>query len=214
MKVPSWIDQLLLAHGDELIHAALPYDPAQAHLYYLNNRKLKGKTPGEAKTKIGRAGARSLPISKARAKVVPISRPKVPRKKTAEQLKKERKAVEARVGALKTRLETLRKVLAQLTKQAKLRSGVTTPTASEKKASSEKSDLTTKQKSDAAKSSKDYYDKNKKKEIPDDAKALQVKIQDVQDKIKKMREELAAANKKPEKKNAGSVGVSNIRTNK
>jgi hypothetical protein len=166
------------------------YNAAQAHEYYLRNRKLKGRAPAIEKVPTGRSGSKLAVGSKPKLTIVPNAKPKM----TTGQVK-------ARVSALQKRLATLKAVLADLVKQLKDKGGDATKAAAKKTA-----DATSTAKADvaAAKSSADYYDKNKAKiaakakkdAAANDAGDLKTQIKVIEDKIAKMRFDLAAAIKK------------------
>lgn len=171
-----------------IAHLLAPYDPVKAHEYYLRTRQLKGRQAGAEQLTIGRT-----------SKAAPL-----PAKKPAKS--KKQTAFEAQIAALQGRLEKLRTVLAELTKQAQARSGVT-PTAPAK-SGDKPTKQTSKQKAAAAKKAKAYYEKHKndKKTPSQQVKELETKIKAIQAKIKKMKAEIAAADKKKHK--TGSVGAS------
>jgi ubiquinone biosynthesis protein UbiJ len=160
--------------ADDLVHA---YDATKRREYYLRTRKLKGHKPAQAKP---------------------------PKKTRAQRQAERRKKLEAQVDALKGRLEKLRTVLAELTKQAKARSGVETKktnskttTSSTKKPAEKK--LTPAQKAKAAKASEEYRKKNPEKALSEDVKSLNEKIQTIQKRIEKMRNEGSIGAKKTAK---------------
>lgn len=167
--------------ADDLVH---DYDAIKRREYYLRTRKLKGRKPGVKKT--------------------PSKKPKAPPKPTRAQRQAARhKKLEAQVDALKARLEKLRDVLAELTRQAQARSGVKPKTTPKKAASSAKKapekKLTTAQKAKAAKASKEYRKKNPDKALADDVKSLNAKIKTIQERIAKMRREGSIGAKKTTK---------------
>lgn len=166
------------------------YDPIARRAYYLKTRQLKGRRPGRGKTVV-------------RAVRHPVQ-------KTAAQKRKE---TEARVAALKIRLEKLQKALELLVAQAKSRSGVKTPKHS-KATPSKSSHQTAKQKADAAKRSKDYRRTHQPKTASQEVKDLQKKIEAIQQRIKKVRAELAAANKRKAQRKSGVVRASRSVINK
>jgi hypothetical protein len=190
---------------DELLHVA-EYDPVKAHEYYMRKRKLVGRKVGIADDLHGGVSRRSSGSAKT-------GRRHNSDAKTADNRKK---AADARVNALKGRLEKLKAVLATLVKQAKARSGVedkskahpdsakktSEPKGGTKGSDSAKESLTAKQKSDAAKRSKEYYDKNKKASGSDKQKVddLNAEIKAVQEQIKKARSELKTALQKAREK--------------
>lgn len=190
MKTPS-LDELL--ESLNLSHVDMPYDPAKRREYYLRTRQLLGRKTGQA-----------LDTSRERNKS--SSPPFVPPKKAKASSKQS--DFQAQMDALNARLDKLKKVLAELVKQAQARSGVE---PADTKASSNKpaKKLTAKQKADAAKRAKKSAEKNKdKKQTPSQQiKALETKIKAIQAKIKKMKAEIAAK-KKPSTHKTGSVGAS------
>lgn len=167
MRMPS-IEEII--QDRVLIHAA-EYDPAKRHEAYLRSRKLKGRKRGEQQTGSG---------GRAPAKA------KAPVKKPAGH--------SAEVEALRRRLESLKRVLADLVDQAKKRSGVESKSSASKSSSSKsgggtsKSDrkpLTEKQKKEAAQRSKDWREKHKdpSKTGGTEIEQLRAQIKDIQAKI-------------------------------
>ena len=157
--------------ADDLVHA---YDAMKRREYYLRTRKLKGRKPGQAPP---------------------------PKKTRAQRQAERRKKLEAQVEALKGRLEKLRAVLAQLTEQAKKRSGVETKKTPSKKTSSStkktaEKKLTPAQKAKAAKASEEYRKKNPEKALSEDVKSLNEKIKTIQKRIEKMRHDGSIGAKK------------------
>jgi hypothetical protein len=192
MKMPS-VDEFI----NELFHLEGGYDPQKRREYYLRTRELKGRSP-----------AVSPPLSPSRnGGVVGPSKsaPSSPKKALAKVPAKidpgaaKREANQAKVDALKKRLETLRKVLKDLVDKAQVRAGL--PTDAEQAAKKEAAakavgskkaakPLTAKQKADARKRSAEWYAKNKTKTMSEAAKGLQEQIEDVNAKIKAMRAKL------------------------
>ena len=161
----------------ELFHIR-EYDPVARREYYLKTRKLKGRSVGSSRTAVARHPApKTAPV----VKTVPVAPKKTPSQRRQE--------TEARVAALQTRLDTLRKVLAELVAQAKMRSGVedakatTTPQKQQPQTAQERAK--------AAERSQDFYEKNKEQILSDKEKTLQGQIQRVEQKIREMRAELA-----------------------
>lgn len=167
---------------DDLVHE---YDAAKRRAYYLKTRQLKGKRSATIK------------VTKPRPKAAP----KPPVKTKAQRQAERRKQLEAQVTTLKNRLEALREVMAEKVKQAKARSGVkpakssskktaSTTTSQTKSASKVAPKLTAKQKADAAKRSKEYYDENKYTSkdqlLANEVKSLTAKIKTIQERIAKM----------------------------
>lgn len=186
---------------DSLEHV---YDPKKAHDYYLKNRDLKGRKRGAVPYK---AAPTSSPHIKPIGKPRPAAKKVVPRQTPAQakaaahkaHVAKVKKEAEARVAHLQARLDQLKNMLAELTKQAKLRSGVHTET----KKSTDKKDVkpkTAQEKREAAKSAKEYREKQQKKEgdpsLSDQAKQIEKKIAEVKEKISDMKKQIAEARKK------------------
>jgi hypothetical protein len=157
-------------------HLSHEYDAIKRREYYLKNRKLKGHQ------KI----AVEKPGSRAKAAV------ELPAKTRQQRQEERRRQLESQVNALKGRLEKLRAALAELTKQAKLRSGQKPSKTPDKKTSEKKSTgnakpkQTASQKAAAAKQSKEYYEKNKDQLLADEVKSLTDKIKTIQERIAKM----------------------------
>lgn len=188
-----------------LIHE---YDPVKRHQYYERTKKLKGRGSGlsDPSPTTDSSGQR-----KASGGV--FNKPKDI--KTAEQRKAE---IETRVAAYKQRLDKLKKVLAELVAEAKKRSAdnagtkesrakdKTKETSSEEKTGSKDSkdsDLSSKEKADARKRSKEYYDKNKDKiSLKKQEERLVDEIKKVEEKISKIRDELKSSIKKARDKAA------------
>jgi chromosome segregation ATPase len=167
--------------ADDLEHA---YDPAKRREYYLKTRKLKGRTAAAIRT------------SKSR----PTAKPKPPTKTRAQRQAERRRKLEAEVNALKARLEKLRDALAELTKQAKARSGVKPTSNAPKKTTAKKTTAkkqTSAQKAKAAKQSKEYYEKHKDEILADEVKSLKGKIKTIQERIEKMRKNGSVGARKP-----------------
>lgn len=177
---------------DFLQHFQPPYDPVKAHEYYLRTRQLKGRQAGLHPATAAGKGAAKAVLTKAGTKAAP-------KPKTPEQHRKE---VEAKVKALKTELQRLHSILRRLINQAQGRIvvdaqgkpvGNTTKKASGG-SSAGSSKLTAAQKRDAAKRSKDYYQKHKKELSPSDQeKQLKQQIHEVAVKIEKARSDLKAS---------------------
>ena len=175
------------------------YDPVKAHLYYVQNRKLKGRQKGEAPP----------PQEKRQAKDTSTNQtPKGAQHHKATFTKHESnaaiKAAEARVVALKARLEKLRAELKGLVEEAKKRSGVDLPQKNDqqpkgsqtKSGSSKEKPRSQSEKDKAAKAAKERYNK----EHPE--AALLTQIADIQKKIEKKREELLKSVKTARRKAA------------
>ena len=152
------------------------YDPVKRREYYLKNRNLKGRT--------SRTAVKPAPNRQQRQE-------------------ERRRKLQAQVDALKARLQTLRETLGELTKAAKARSGVKTPSAKQQPSKKDTSNgkkaadkPTAKEKADAAKRSKEYYEKNKNQVLADEVKSLTAKIETIQERIANMRKTSSAgANK-------------------
>lgn len=159
--------------ADEIVHE---YDPVKRREYYLKNRQLKGRA----------SPRKDQPVRVPRPK--PAVKPAPNRQQRQEE---RRRQIQAQVEALKARLKKLREALAELVKAAKARSGVKTPAKKQagKKDSGKKTAAkpTPKQKADAAKKAKEYYEKNKDKLLADEVKSLTAKIKTIQERIAKMR---------------------------
>lgn len=160
--------------GDELLHE---YDAAKRREYYLRTRKLKGRRPAATKKT-------AIRVRKA-SKVGP------PKKTRQQRQEERRRKLEAQINALKERLKQLREVLSKLTAEAKARSGQkdTKKSAAKKTSKNEKPKQTAKQKADAAKRSKEYYEKHKDEILAEEVKSLTAKIKTIQERIAKMRKD-------------------------
>lgn len=189
------VRQVLLIHGTT---EADTYDPVKAREYYLRTRQLKGRGSGGGRTSTGRPSAKGE-ISARLARQAQAAQTQR-RAKAASN----RKAVEAKVAALQVRMGALQNLLKDLVAQkgeaqakatekaAKDSSG--SKTSSGSKASTDRKPLTAKQKSDAAKRSKEHYEENKQPAIKKlKGKELDDKITEVRSKITQMRGEIAAA---------------------
>lgn len=169
------------------------YDAEKAHQYYLANRKLKGRKPAAEKV----TGTRSKPgvVNKVlpKSKSMGLVKSKATLKPTMSK-----EQVKARVTELQKRLASLKVILANLVKQLRESDGKATKAVAKEAAS------TSKDKVSAAKSSAKYYDKNKAAiaaKAKTDAAAnnpsdLEGQIKVIQDKIAKMRADLAGAMKR------------------
>ena len=165
------------------------YNPAKAHEYYMRTRQLTPRQPAAQQPTVG-VRTKAAPVILAKLKPRSNANVKVVPKMTALEVK-------AKVQALQKRLAILKLVLAELVKQAKARNGVGTKS----KVGTNPAVSTSVQKKAAAKSSAKYYDKNKAA-ILAKAKAyaaannitdLEAQIKTIQEKIAKMRADLAAA---------------------
>lgn len=179
-----------------LQHVNPGYDAAQAHEYYLRNRELKGRKAGYKLSPEGTYPTdpvvKSKIVPKKKSKGVVLGNPKP--KMTPMQAK-------ARVSELQKRLAALKIVLADLVKQLKAKDGSATKDATKKAAAAVSTGAEAKA---AAKSSADYYDKNKTKiankakadAAANDAGSLDTQISAIKEKIATMRADLAAVMKK------------------
>lgn len=175
------------------------YDPVKAHLYYIQNRKLKGRKPGEAPPAPQSRQTQRRPIQMA---------PKPPAHRMVATKHPSNAAIKAaadkRVMELKARLEKLRTELKGLVEEAKKRSGVDTSKKDDpqpkgdqtKSASTKEKPRSQSEKDKAARAAKERYDK----EHPE--AALLTQIADVQKKIEKKREELLKSVKTARRKAA------------
>ena len=175
------------------------YDPVKAHLYYIQNRHLKGRKKGSAPpTPQPHQPQGPKPQLKPNPQTRPmavINHPVHPDVKAA---------TEKRVRELKARLEQLRGELKRLVEEAKKRSGAAPPTTTDQKPkSAQTKSATTKEKprsqsekDKAAKAAKEYYDKTHPEA------ALLMQIADVQKKIEKKREDLLKSVKTARRKAA------------
>ena len=179
-----------------LLHMRPDYDPAKAREYYLKTRHLKGR----------RAGVKQRPLG-AQAVAVqprPITRrpPAIPPKAFKKSSKALRAEARARAEALEVRLTRLRKVLAELVDAAKERSGTKdkdekTPAEKQRDAKG-KDPQTAKEKREAKK----RYEKEKAQNPTAKVKELQGKLKKVQDEIAAARLELKRATAKNAAKRA------------
>ncbi len=178
----------------DLQHA---YDPVRAREYYLKTRKLKGRRKGTEKLPVGRVlSDAENKVERKRALARRIAAKKARNKKLKEE-------AEARVLQLQARLDKLKDILAELTKQAKARSGIETKSTSKEKAENKKANedrkpATAAEKKEAAKRAKEAADKKKDGDpsLSDQAKELDAKIAKVRESIAKMKEQIADAKKK------------------
>lgn len=172
---------------DRRSHIVHEYDPIARREYYLKNRQLKGHTPKA-----------TIQIGEGRHKSAEKSAPN-----RQQRQEERRRQLQGQVDQLKARLQKLREALAELTKAAKARSGVETPAKKEPgKNSGSKTapKQTAKQKADAAKRSKEYYEKNKDQVLADEVKSLTAKIKTIQERIAKMRKTSSAGAKNTQNK--------------
>lgn len=169
---------------DDLFHM---YDPVDRHQRYLRERQLKGRRPTATKPVVVRRPGVIHPIVSRTTKTL-VKKP-VGKKLPVKSPEQRRREIKAQVEALKTRLDTLKKVLAELVRQAQARSG---KMPADKKPDEKK---TVAEKKKAAQASKDYRDKHKNdpptpsQELRD----LQIKINTVKKKIDEMRAKLEVA---------------------
>ena len=197
---------------NELMHFT-DYDPEARHLAYLKTRQLKGRKPAAAApTKVPNRNTGVVGPTKKPAPKKPAPKPAPKPANSAST----RAANQAKVDALKARLEKLRTVLKDLVDKAQVRAGL--PTAAEQasktstaaKAAPTKKpakELTAKQKADARKRSAEWYAENKTKKVSEVAKGLQSQIDDVNAKIKAMRAKLGIKASSIPKKKPVPVGA-------
>lgn len=175
------------------------YDPVKAHLYYIQNRQLKGRKSGEGPPPPQGRQGEGKPAQMA---------PKPPAHRMVATKHPSNAAIKAasdrRVMELKARLEKLREELKSLVEQAKKRSGAMTPKKDDPQPKGDQTKSDSKkdkprsqsEKDKAAKAAKEYYDKTHPEA------ALLTQIADVQKKIEKKREELLKSVKTARRKAA------------
>lgn len=175
------------------------YDPVKAHLYYMRTRQLKDRkleqTPPASQRRQAQWQPGQKPPKPSAHKMVATKHPSNAAIKAA---------AEARVVALKARLEKLRAELKGLVEEAKKRSGVDLPQKNDqqpkgsqtKSGSSKEKPRSQSEKDKAAKAAKERYNK----EHPE--AALLTQIADIQKKIEKKREELLKSVKTARRKAA------------
>lgn len=163
------------------------YDPVKAREYYLRNRVLKGRKKAAPEEPVGRIGSAVSITARPPAKKKPS---------LAAKRRRQRKEAEARVAALKVRLDRLRDILQELVKAAKARSGVdveeSKSPAQKQKDAKGKSPQTAAQKRDYAKRAKEKYDKEHQS-TSKQAEELNKQIQAVEEKIRQARADLKEA---------------------
>lgn len=185
-----------MTHNDDsaLFHMRDGYDPQKARDYYLRTRKLKGRRKASAVSPSTNANVAERLGTKrpGAAKPAPKGKPKL----SAAGKRRLRAKAEARVDALEARLDKLRDVLDQLVEAAKARSGVDPKEdkakADKNTAEKDRKPQTAAEKREAAKKAKDKYEEENAGPSAK-AKALESKIADVQEKIKKAQADLAQA---------------------
>jgi hypothetical protein len=164
----------------DIIHSSVDYNPAKAHEYYLRTRELSGRTSSSNST--------SNTPTLATKTVSNIVKPTIskPSAETKQQ-------VETRVADMKVRLTKLRKLLTELVKQAKARSGID-PTK-DPNADPATKKLTAAERKEAAKKQAEYRKKHPEEDvnISEEAKRLEEQIKDVNAKIAKARADLTSA---------------------
>lgn len=176
--------EFILQHDDQ------PYDPVKAHEYYLRTRELQGRVAGSLdETTSNRAASISSNTAQPITSKAPLQ------DNSSRQIRDE---AHMKLLALKDKLAQLRKILTQLTKEAKARSTKTSATSAPDPASSQnsatKKELTPQQKDKAAKAAKDYYEKHKNDLEPAVEKQIsdaETKIKEIQAKIEKLQKQLA-----------------------
>ena len=164
-----------------IMHGALgTYDVDQAHEYYLRTRKLKGRKPGVKKVTTSR--------TRAAQKLAPGHKGGGAGAKSITQVRQA--AVNGRVAGLQAKLAKLETLLQELLAKAKTK---------ETKGSDKNSDQTAKQKKAAADSSEKYAEKNKAeiakkaKEKREENPDSNLSVDQVREKIWKIRKQLNAA---------------------
>jgi hypothetical protein len=179
---------MVLVEDIILAHARTPYDPVKRREYYLRTRQLKGRGPGSGST---------------------LGGSKIPGKGEPPKSGRRDSAIDARVSELQARLIKLRVLLRKLVEDAKRRSGVeikkdNATTNTDTTGSTNKTEPQTKtvsQKKEAAKKSKEYYDKNiKKVSLSTREKQLKDQIADAERTIMKIRTDLKASIERARKK--------------
>jgi hypothetical protein len=182
------------------------YDPVKAREYYLKTRKLKGRN------KAGTVFETELDDPKA-----PKTKPTGPVSKSeAKKIKKvwANKEDQERVDKLQKRFAHLQNLLAELVQEKSRTEGPVSDgkgTGTGKASKEEKSTggspskhddkpKTAKQKREAAAAAKKAYEKERDPSLSAQAKALDAKIKDVGEAIKKMRAEVKKAQKKDQAK--------------
>lgn len=168
---------MLMPDDSALLHSGRPYDPAAARAYYLRTRQLKGRKLGIVDTSSKESHS---------PKVVSITKNSF---KPIGTSKRRQDEADARVVSIRARLDRLKDVLNTLVQEATPKTSTSTKKDTPSSGPDKKSDLTTKQKKEAAVRSKDFYDKNKKTTTTPD----KPDIDEVRAKIKKIRVELKAA---------------------
>jgi hypothetical protein len=178
-----------------LLHGRV-YDPAKAREYYLRTRHLKGRRAGVAQ----RVSSRTATLKAT------------PTLKSAS-----RDQAEARLAALKGRLEQLRKLLAERVEIAQKRSGVdkkdpndAASPADKQKEEKGKSPSTAAEKREAAKRSKEWREKHPNKlppsgggtNVSEEIAAVQKQIAEVQDQLKAAIAKARNSPNKPKSKTA------------
>ncbi len=185
---------MLKPDDSALLHGKV-YDAAKAREYYLRTRVLKGRKPGGQQEGPGPRG-NTATLTKSRGNTATST------KSGNNDSKKLAATAKTRTEALQARLDKLRDLLAQLVAQAKGRSGVEKPSKSddtqspaEKQATDKgKSPLSAKEKTEAAKRSKEHYEKNKDLKGPsNEAAELTKDIAEVQEQIRDIRKDLKAS---------------------
>lgn len=171
------------------------YDPEYAHWYYMQNRKLKGKTSktkavNKARSSSSRTGSGNQHVSKKA--YMPT--------KTPKQLRTE---ADARVASIRTRLNKLTSYLDSLMKKAIAEDDAKKSKSKDSKSSpSSSSSQNTNRSQKEKQADHDYYEKNKtkiandrKKDAPKKPaeKDTQAEIDKVKAQIVKVRAELKAA---------------------
>lgn len=162
------------------------YDPNKRREYYLRTRELKGRSPGlgpvegmsSSGSSSGGGGTKTAP------------------KKEVAKSTSSKSVTEKKIELMKARLKKLRATIKKLVAEAKQRSGVKdAPTKAATTSKKPEQKLTAKQKADAAKRSKEHYEKNKEPSQAEELKSLQKQIDNATERIKKLKKDAAEAKK-------------------
>jgi hypothetical protein len=190
------VEDLLLRHGADII--SHEYDPVKAREYYLRTRELKGRRKGAGPTTSG-LRSRSAQTTAGNRQRIAIPGGQLKRPANALTPQQRKAAIEARVKALKGRLEKLKAALAELVKQAKIRSGADPADVKSKDSKTKPKDTKSKdnkpQTAAEKRAAKERYEKQKKENSTPakQEEQLRAEIKRVEEKIAKVREELRAS---------------------
>lgn len=201
------VEELLLRHADDVI--SHEYDPVKAREYYLRTRELKGRRPGKQDpTSTARTGQRTATAGGRQRIAVPGGQLKRPANAMTPQQRKA--AIEARVTALKGRLARLKVALAELVKQAKIRSGADPADVNKDSKAKPKDTKSAKDKKPQTaaekKAAQKAYEERKKKEGTPEGQEekLKAEIERVEEKILEAKERIRLSIERA-RKNAGVV---------